>query len=749
MNRSDYKSKTLIGIYIDSFSDTEKLFKTIHYIIVNTKVEYEIILLLDRVKSELKREIQNLLTYQIISEFNLYGRTALFNKLIEKEASYYCFLESGIFISPQGIDQMLAQMESNKDIGIIGPSTNNSWNQQSLYKDENPEAVNVLHRFNESNKYTNSQELENLVETFFIVTKETIDKVGYADEKYANGYCWEIDYCIRIKKLGFRVVWSKSIYAHKSFINSETNRNKTSYHNVNYLKDKFCCKDEFKKTKDYCERCKGFSCEEFACEKNAELKITTLRQQLPLISCIMPTKNRSKFIPQSIKYFQEQDYPNLELIIVYDADSDLPEGLTHDDNIHLHKASYDNSIGSKRNLACQKANGEIIVHWDDDDWYSADRVSLQVKPIIANECDITGLNNSLFYLLANREFWECSSELTQKMLMKNVYGGTLAYSKMFWDNSDGYPNTSLREDADFMLKMIQNGASLKKIDGKELFIYLRHDNNTWVFKTGSFMEPKHWKKVDAPKCIVKDLDFYQSLKMKEEEGAFLQDKINTPKVTCIMPTADRREFVKLAIKYFQNQEYTNKELIIVDDGKDGIMDLIPETDKQIKYISLKEKTSIGAKRNIACKEADGKIIIHWDDDDWMSPNWIQYQVDSLIGKNADVTGLDHPYFFQPTIDTAWRYIYPETQKPWVHGGTLCYTKKLWERNPFIEINIGEDAHFLWSNCPKKIVPHNGEDLYVGIIHDNNVSPKYTEDKRWQMISSEVIKQNMGGDYGRN
>jgi|SRR5271165_6786020 len=39
-----------------------------------------------------------------------------------------------------------------------------------------------------------------------------------------------------------------------------------------------------------------------------------------LASCIMPTANRRRFVPQAIRYFLAQDYPSKEPIIVDDGD---------------------------------------------------------------------------------------------------------------------------------------------------------------------------------------------------------------------------------------------------------------------------------------------------------------------------------------------------------------------------------------------------------------------------------------------
>jgi Glycosyl transferase family 2 len=59
-----------------------------------------------------------------------------------------------------------------------------------------------------------------------------------------------------------------------------------------------------------------------------------------------------------------------------------------------------------------------------------------------------------------------------------------------------------------------------------------------------------------------------------------------------MPTANRRRFVSQAIRYFLAQEYSNKELLIVDDGEEAVGDLVPE-DARIRYIRLPRKSVLG------------------------------------------------------------------------------------------------------------------------------------------------------------
>src|SRR5688572_11335406 len=83
-----------------------------------------------------------------------------------------------------------------------------------------------------------------------------------------------------------------------------------------------------------------------------------------------------------------------------------------------------------------------------------------------------------------------------------------------------------------------------------------------------------------------------------------------PLVSCIMPTANRRAFVARAIGYFLRQDYPNSELFILDDGTDGVADLVPE-DPRVRYERIAPGRTLGAQRN-ACDEASrGDMILHW------------------------------------------------------------------------------------------------------------------------------------------
>ena len=734
------KNSIIVGLYVPSNSSIKNISKTLQSLV--SEREMTIYLLIDKEMEEKTKTafVNNKQIDILIIEKNT--RPKAYNHLIEYDADFYCFIESGVILSDNCINDLILTLQSNPNHGIISVTTNNYWNKQSLYQDSNKENVDIkLRSAEQSLLYHNEIEtlkpLLSVTEFFFITSRLAIDKTGFIDEKYGKGYCWEMDYCVRINRAGFECVWHKGHYAHNPNTTYDTERNQSHERNNKYYQSKFCKNKILKRSIDYCDHCIGDQCLDFAPHDLTQIhqsKSDHINSSSPLVSCIMPTAGRPKYVEQAINYFKAQDYVNCELIIIYDEETDVPHYQDKENNIHFHNLQAKFSIGYKRNKACEYAKGEIIIQWDDDDFHAKDRVSKQITPIISGECEITALYNTLFFIPEKNEFWECTPELFNTMFVKNVHGGSLAYLKSYWGTHSFYPDTSLREDADFLESMVQHGARLERIDGRNLYIYLRHDYNSWAFNAGSFINPKNWFLTDPPTCIIPYLNFYNSSDTHHEQ------KSNLPMVSCIMPTADRRDFLPRAIKSFLSQDYEYKELIIVDDGEDKIHDLIPQDEPSIKYIPLQEKCTIGTKRNLACKNADGEIIVHLDDDDQFSMHWISIQVNSLLKSEADITGIDMPIFYEPSSGNAWQYTYRnQHKKEWVHGATLCYTKSFWESNPFKDINEGEDAYFLWSDTEKKIIPHFEIMHYLGTIHSSNTSPKNTDDISWRSVKFDQIK----------
>jgi glycosyltransferase involved in cell wall biosynthesis len=229
-------------------------------------------------------------------------------------------------------------------------------------------------------------------------------------------------------------------------------------------------------------------------------------KRYPLITCIMPTRDRAAFAAQAIRYFQRQDYPNRELIVVDDGAERLP--TIGDDRIRYLRPSRRLSIGAKRNLACRAARGELIAQWDDDDWYGPGRLSTQAAPLLRGRADLSALPARIFFDLDRWEFWTCTAAFHRLIFVHDVQGGTLMFRRSVWRRQALYPDTSLAEDADLLRGAMRGGARLARIDDHGLYIYVRHAANSWAFRCGSYLDPHAWQQVAEPPLSAADRGFY-------------------------------------------------------------------------------------------------------------------------------------------------------------------------------------------------------------------------------------------------
>jgi hypothetical protein len=170
---------------------------------------------------------------------------------------------------------------------------------------------------------------------------------------------------------------------------------------------------------------------------------------------------------------------------------------------------------------------------------------------------------------------------------------------------------------------------------------------------------------------------------------------------------------------------------------------------RVRYIRLERRLVLGAKRNLACEQARGDVIVHWDDDDWSASWRLRYQVEQFAAAGADIGGLDRVLFHDPAANEAWEYEYPRTAAPWVYGATLIYAKAFWRRNPFAPLSVGEDSRFVWAHVPKRVVPHDDRRFFVATVHTANTSRKDTRGHRWRRCSVEMVQRpDAAGRGGR-
>lgn len=107
---------------------------------------------------------------------------------------------------------------------------------------------------------------------------------------------------------------------------------------------------------------------------------------MPLVSVIIPTKNRAKLVAEAIESVLNQTFRDFELVIVDDGSTDNTAEVVagfKDPRIVYHYQEG-KERGAARNQGVALSRGEFITFLDDDDWYLPCKLEVQVQALQAN-----------------------------------------------------------------------------------------------------------------------------------------------------------------------------------------------------------------------------------------------------------------------------------------------------------------------------------------------------------------------------
>jgi glycosyltransferase involved in cell wall biosynthesis len=126
--------------------------------------------------------------------------------------------------------------------------------------------------------------------------------------------------------------------------------------------------------------------------------------------------------------------------------------------------------------------------------------------------------------------------------------------------------------------------------------------------------------------------------------SFVPSIAKQPLISCLMVTANRAEIARVAIECFNEQTWSNKELVIIDDGEEDYSDMIASFDcaDRVRYIKLQPanpRLSLGELRNLSIDEAHGEWCVQWDDDEWYHPERLAIQLDAAVSADVGASAL--------------------------------------------------------------------------------------------------------------
>jgi len=107
---------------------------------------------------------------------------------------------------------------------------------------------------------------------------------------------------------------------------------------------------------------------------------------MPKISVILPVWNGEQYLAEAIDSVLAQDYANKELIVVDDGSTDNTSAIIEKYAPHIRSITQINSgLGASRNSAIRIATGDYFAFLDHDDYWTKDKLSLQMQALTKDD----------------------------------------------------------------------------------------------------------------------------------------------------------------------------------------------------------------------------------------------------------------------------------------------------------------------------------------------------------------------------
>ncbi len=193
----------------------------------------------------------------------------------------------------------------------------------------------------------------------------------------------------------------------------------------------------------------------------------------PLVSVIIPTYKRPTDLSRAIESVLNQDYANVEIIVVDDNNADAPErvetesvmkAFENNPKVQYIKHEKNKNGSAARNTGWRASHGEYITFLDDDDEIAHTKIRKQVE-CLENLDESWGVCYTAYKLFKANGKYQISSECRSGnvyifALMRTMFmgsGSNLFLRKKVVDEINGYDESFIRQqDIEFMARALEN-----------------------------------------------------------------------------------------------------------------------------------------------------------------------------------------------------------------------------------------------------------------------------------------------------
>jgi glycosyltransferase involved in cell wall biosynthesis len=304
--------------------------------------------------------------------------------------------------------------------------------------------------------------------------------------------------------------------------------------------------------------------------------------EFPTVSIVVPTYGRPEFFELIMRNWNRIEYPREKLELIICDDSPKAKKIeTQNKQIRYCVLNKKVSIGEKRNILCNAAKNEYIVHMDDDDWYPPESVACRIRILLEYQKSIKqdacfGCSKVLCLDLISNQMFE-AYDASEENLPATLSESTMAYSKRYWEQQRFNNNSIFAECLPFIENRHQTICS-----GPSVFVVTQFT---------------HGKNTVQRRIERNNVSEYNSIRFEKSLSVYDSKVFNNIRAKIIQKLPTYYEAIEFMIKFKENND-------------------IEKFKKEYKYLDNNVKANplvinIYQEKMVSKEESSGKDIVYY------------------------------------------------------------------------------------------------------------------------------------------
>jgi glycosyltransferase involved in cell wall biosynthesis len=203
-----------------------------------------------------------------------------------------------------------------------------------------------------------------------------------------------------------------------------------------------------------------------------------------LVSIIIPCFNDASFIEKSVSSAINQDYENIEVVVVDDGSDQNTKNVLRNIESKISKliTQKHNGVSAARNMGISVATGKYVLTLDSDDYFDETFCDKAVKLLEENvDAKIVSCYAKRFGQGKEDIIRHSDSSIRDFLKYNHTLGNALFYKKD-WELAGGYDEDMKKgyEDWEFFIRLLKNGGRSMIIPEVLFFYRMKEKSNSTI-----------------------------------------------------------------------------------------------------------------------------------------------------------------------------------------------------------------------------------------------------------------------------